>query len=129
MTPSRRNRKRCFPCGRRGVTVERGSSGNLASQLFNGLQGAGLVIGQHDGHEARIGTDEIRSILGGDDARAAHRQLGMSKTLGNELPRRLGNARMFQGAGDKVAGRRWGRRRRRHSENSQVVRFGGMRRW
>ena len=60
------------------------------------------MIGQHDGYEARVGTDEV--FLNAHDSGAAYRQLGMGKAVADQLLERSGNAGMFQGAANKMAG-------------------------
>ena len=75
--------KRDFAGGRGGIAVKRGPLCHSRNQILDGLKRTDFMIGQHDGYEARVGTDEI--FLNAHDSGAAYRQLGMDKTLADEL--------------------------------------------
>ena len=61
--PKRRTSKRDLARALHGVDVEEdaGFGGDLAD-LFDGLQDAGLVVGQHDADQARLGPDGAANI-------------------------------------------------------------------
>ena len=54
-----------------GVEVDAGFGGDLAD-LFDGLEDAGLVVGEHDGDELGVGPEGAAHVGGIDEAAAVH---------------------------------------------------------
>ena len=72
------------------------------ADLGNGQNGADLVVGVHDGHQAGVGPDGVRHLLGGDGAGGAHRQQLHLKALLLQLFQGVENGVVLEGGGDDV---------------------------
>ena len=72
------------------------------ADLGDGQDGADLVIGVHDGHQAGVGPDGVSHLLGGDGAGGAHRQQLHLKALLLQLFQGVENGVVLEGGGDDV---------------------------
>jgi hypothetical protein len=70
-------------CALHGVDVEEAPvAAAILADLFDGLQDAGFVVGQHDADEARLGADGAENVVG------SMRPLGCGATKVVSTPKR-----------------------------------------
>ena len=72
------------------------------ADLGDGQDGADLVVGVHNGHQAGVGQDGVSHLLGGDGAGGAHRQQLDLKAFLFQLFQGVENGVMLKGGGDDV---------------------------
>ena len=72
------------------------------ADLRNGLNGADLVVGVHDGHQSGVLTDGILYLLGGNETVLVHRQVGDLKALFFQSGTGVQNGVMLEYGGDDV---------------------------
>ena len=73
------------------------------ADLLDGLDGADLVVGEHDGHEAGVGPDGRLHLVRGDDAVLVDGQVGDLIALLLEALERVEHGVVLEGGGDDVA--------------------------
>ncbi len=89
-----------------------------SSDFFNGLQDAGLIVGQHHADQAGFGPEGALNVRRIDEAAGLRRDVSRFDSEGGEALRGLQNRGMFDGGGDEViAGMQ-------HPEESRVVPLG-----
>ena len=86
-----------------GVSVEQRTVGvGDAGQLRDGLQGAGLGVGQHDADQGGVAGDGLLKVGWVDPAVVVHREDGEPEAVGFEAAAGLEHGGMFGGLGDDV---------------------------
>ena len=87
--------------GRVGVHQRAVAMGDLG-QLSDGLDGAHLVVGVHDGHQQGVGGDGLFQVSRVHPTVRIHRQHGDAEALCLQPGADLGDGRMLDGRGDDV---------------------------
>ena len=86
-----------------GIDVEEGSGfGGELGDGFNGLEDAGLIVGKHDGDEARRGSEGGADGVGRDEAAGRGVNEGDLDAAFSETARGMEDGGVLNGGGDEV---------------------------
>ena len=92
-----------FACALDGVDVEEDTGvGGDAADFLNGLEDAGLVIGEHDADEARFRPNSAENVGRVDEAAGLGRNEGSFDTEASKAVGGLDDGRVLDGRGNEV---------------------------